>query len=310
MRIFRRSACVALCVLLCLCVFAPRAFAVGDATAFLAAVREIDETETYDERAAVLARANALYDESFAEAPGVAAAKARLDAEAAALARVQTAAQAYIAAAERAVEAHERQDYSATVAALDEADENYAAAVAIPGYNGVAAAKYNRDRIREELYEPEEAARNYIAAAGELDTCTTYEAVTACLSRMQTFAEEMVSDYPGVAEATARYREAEEFLDACERTAGTFILAVAQAADADHYDAAELLRLLRMRRDVDLTCDGARDANSTLSYLVREYNKLVKAANAAAEEMLSLSMTLGMAGGDRKISQNVTELLK
>ena len=294
MSAFRRTACAAVCLLLCLCVSALCVFAVGDAEAFIAAVNRIDEIETYDDREKAINAAYGLYDDAMAEEAGVPEAKRALDAHAEKLAKVKRAADAYIEAVARAVQAHEEGDYAATVAALAVADANQADAEAIKGYRDFSYAKHERDRIREELSDPEQASIAYIEAAKTMETCTTDEDTLVWYHEMQGLAEEMIPDYPGVAEAEEIFRKTGDYLAACEQKASTFIEGVANAANADHYDPAELFRLLRLRDDVDLTVEGARTAKTTLDYHVREYNKFVRAAKEAADDMSSLGMALGM----------------
>ncbi len=310
MSAFRRSACAVICFLLCLCVSALCVFALGDAEPFIAAVNRIDEIETYEDREKAIDAAYGLYDDAIADETGVAEAKRALDAHAEKLAKVKRAAEAYIEAVNRAVQAHKEEDYAATVAALADADANQTDAEAIADYPGFPAAKYDRELIRKELFNPEQASKAYIEAAKTIKTCTTYEDTLVWYLEMQSLAKEMISDYPGVAEAEETFREAGEYLAACEQKASTFIEGVTNAANADHYDAAELCRLLRLRGDVDLTVEGARDAKTTLDYLVREYNKLVRAANEVTDDMSSLGMTLGMTSAQGKLSSNVLELLK
>lgn len=309
MRAFVTYARMALCVLLCLCMTVPTVFAAGDSGAFLAAVDEACETVNYEDRVDAVAYARSLYDASMAEEAGIAEALEKLETCEASLRAVRVAADAFIAAIARATQAHEAGEYAETVSALSDAEDVYEAAIALPGYPGVPAAEYERKRIREELFEPEQASIAYIAAATAIGSCTTYEEVRAQWISMRTLSSELIPDYPGVAEAEKIFRETEAYLSDCEQKANDFIAAVQNAPGAEQY-AKELVRLIAMRETVDFTVDGVRTANSTLNYLIREYNKSVREANEAADAATSLGMTLGMTPGGRNLSQNVFELIK
>lgn len=309
MRTFVKCAQATLCVLLCLCFALTAVCAVEDPAAFLSAVEEIGGTTTYEDRVGAVTYAKNLYDASFADAEGVGEAKAQLDRYEEELTSVATAADAYIEAMTRATAAHDEEDYSATVAALSEADALYTAATALPGYPGVSAAEYERNRIREELFKPEQASLTYIAAARAIGSSTTYEEVRAQWIAMRDLTPDILPDYPGIPDAQRVYREAEAYLFECERAANDFIAGVHNATGAENY-AAELLRLLRMRETVDFTVEGVRTADSTLKYLVREYNKSVKEANGEAGTASSLGLTLGMTPGGRRLSDNVLDLFQ
>lgn len=310
MRAFVKYARATLCVLLCLCLTLTAVIAAGEPAAFLTAVEEISDTVTYEERVGAVNYARSLYDESMAGEEGVTEALATLERYAAELLAVKSAADAYIDAVARAVEAHDgAEDYAATMAALSEADEKYTAATAVPGYPGLSAAEYDRNRIREELFKPEQASLAYIAAAKAIESCTTYEDARAQWIEMRDLAAEVIPDYPGIAEAEEIYRRTEGYLSECERVANDFIAGMQDATGAAAY-AAELCRLLRLRESVDFTVEGVRTANTTLNYLVREYNRNVRAANEAAGTASSVGMTLGMTPGSRKVSDNIIDLLK
>ncbi|HBJ18541.1 MAG TPA: hypothetical protein DDY70_02180 [Clostridiales bacterium] len=293
MRAFVKYARATLCVLLCLCMALTAVVAAGDSASFLAAVDEISDAVTYEERSDAVAYARSLYDASMAEEEGVAEALATLERYAAELLSVKTAADAYIAAVARAEEAHGEENYADTVAALSEADSKYEAATAVPGYPGLSAAEYTRSRIREELFEPEQASLAYIAAAKAIESCTTYEDARAQWIEMRDLTEEILPDYPGIAEAEEIYRRTEAYLSECERVANDFIAGVQDATGAEGY-AAELCRLLRLRDSVDFTVEGVRTANTTLNYLVKEYNNAVRAANEEAGNASSIGLTVGM----------------
>lgn len=280
------SVCLALA---CLISAVLPVYAVSEASDFLAAVNAVEEYDRYEDRAAMIAAAEARYDAAFATAEGVAQAKSRLDAYRADVDAVRLAAEGYIAAVDRAASAWATENYTATAAALREAEGLYLTASRYAEYPGLASKHSDHTALREILRPAEEASADYVELAEEMRTLTSYRDKRNCYTAMKRLEGEILSVYPGITEARAIFLAEEEYLLQCESEAGLFIERVKNASSAESYPQ-ELALLVGMRDTVDGTVEGVRDAKENLAYLLREYNTLVRAANA---EMKNASLLAG-----------------
>lgn len=263
-------------------------FAVSEASDFLIAVNAVAEYDRYEDRAAMIAAAEARYDPVFASADGVAQAKSRLETYRAELDAVRTAAEGYISAADRALAAWETEDYTATAAALSEAEGLYAAATRYAEYPGLATKHSDLSALREILRPLREASESYIELSEELRSLTSYRDRRNCYTAMKRLDAEILSDYPGISSAKETFLAEEAYLLQCESAASLFIERVQNASSAENYPA-ELALLVGMRAAADGTIDGVRDAGEDLSYLLREYNARVRAANTEMKNASALA---------------------
>ena len=127
-----------------------------------------------------------------------------------------------------------------------------------------------------DLVERAKSFTYYVTILAELDKAAAY----IDGNKAELYAE---PDYPGVAEATAKYHELRAFLANCVTSANTYIAAVNAIADASGFAAkkAAVEAALLLKADGDIIgIEGVFEANNTLS--VAESEIKVLESNSAA----------------------------